>query len=233
MWVVGESLHAPQQICHRKKKERTTDWENKTKTNLKKENKSKCLCWYLLLQVTAGVIACAGGKRGKSQSISLMFPFFSHDGSWTHAPPVVVTSESNASSLFLWPRNFQHCSQVHFVIWHRHLGHPSDSVLSKINSVSISKSLECEICHFSKSSKFSFNNSTTRVTHAFELIHLNAWGPFDTSLDGYKYFVTLLDGYKYFVTFIDDLSRVTWVYLLKFKSDVFSCFQDFHTLITN
>jgi hypothetical protein len=88
------------------------------------------------------------------------------------------------------------------------------------------KSLECEICYFSKSSKFSFNNSTTRVTHVFELIHLNAWRPFDTSLDGYKYFVTLLDGYKYFVTFIDDFSRVTWVYL-------FSCFQDFYTLITN
>jgi transposase InsO family protein len=68
-----------------------------------------------------------------------------------------------------------------------------------------------------------FNNSTTHVSHSFELIHSDVWGPFDTSLDGYKYFVT----------FIDDFSRVTWVYLLKAKSDVFSCFQDFHTLLKN
>jgi len=109
------------------------------------------------------------------------------------------------------------------LIWHHHLGHASDYVLSKINSVSISKPLECEIYHFFKSSKLSFNNSTRHVSHAFELIHSDVWGPFDMSLSGYKYFVT----------FIDDFSRVTWVYLLKAKSDVFSCFQDFHILIKN
>jgi hypothetical protein len=109
------------------------------------------------------------------------------------------------------------------LLWHRCLGHPSNYVLSKINSISISKPLECEICHFSKSSKLPFNNSTTHVSHVFELIHSDVWGPFNTSLNGYKYFIT----------FIDDFSRVTWVYLLKAKSDVFSCFQDFHTLIKN
>jgi transposase InsO family protein len=109
------------------------------------------------------------------------------------------------------------------LLWHRCLGHPSDYVLSKINSVSISKPLECEIFHFSKSSKLPFNNSTTHVSHVFELIHSDVWEPFNTSLNGYKYFIT----------FIDDFSRVIWVYLLKAKSDVFSCFQDFHTLIKN
>jgi transposase InsO family protein len=35
------------------------------------------------------------------------------------------------------------------------------------------------------------------------------------------------------VTFIDDFSRVTWMYLLKDKSEVFACFKDFYMLITN
>jgi hypothetical protein len=76
---------------------------------------------------------------------------------------------------------------------------------------------------FSKSSKLLFNSSDSHVTRVFELIHSDVWGPFYTSLDGYKYFVT----------FIDDFSRVTWVYLLKAKSEVFSYFKDFDTLIAN
>jgi predicted permease len=32
-----------------------------------------------------------------------------------------------------------------------------------------------------------------------------------------------MNGYRYFVTFIDYFSRVTWVYLMKNKSEVFDC----------
>ena len=63
----------------------------------------------------------------------------------------------------------------------------------------------------------------SKSTHAFELVHSDVWGPFHTSIDGFKYFVT----------FIDDFSRVTWVYLLKTKHDVFVCFKDFHLLALN
>ena len=40
-------------------------------------------------------------------------------------------------------------------------------------------------------------------------------------------------GGKYFVTFIDDATRYTWVYILKFKSEVFSTFQNWKTLVEN
>ena len=33
------------------------------------------------------------------------------------------------------------------------------------------------------------------------------------------------------MTFIDDYTRMTWLYLLKHKDDVFSVFQSFHTMI--
>jgi hypothetical protein len=40
-----------------------------------------------------------------------------------------------------------------------------------------------------------------------------------------------MNSYRYFVTFIDCFSRVTWVYLMKNKSEVFDCFKDFHRSI--
>ena len=34
-------------------------------------------------------------------------------------------------------------------------------------------------------------------------------------------------GFKYFVTFVDDVSRVTWLYLMKSRSELFSHFTAF------
>lgn len=35
------------------------------------------------------------------------------------------------------------------------------------------------------------------------------------------------------VTFFDCCSRTTWVYLMRSKSEVFSCFQSFHRMVSN
>ena len=40
-----------------------------------------------------------------------------------------------------------------------------------------------------------------------------------------------MNGIKYFVTFIDCYSRMTWIYLMRPKDEVFSCFQNFHALV--
>ena len=40
-------------------------------------------------------------------------------------------------------------------------------------------------------------------------------------------------GAKYALTFIDDFSRRTWVYFLKYKSDVLSHFKVFKALVEN
>lgn len=57
----------------------------------------------------------------------------------------------------------------------------------------------------------------------FELVHSDVWGPTIESFDGSKYFITL----------IDNFSHVTWVYLLKSKSEFMDVFKDFHMLILN
>ncbi|CAL2248738.1 unnamed protein product [Prunus armeniaca] len=63
----------------------------------------------------------------------------------------------------------------------------------------------------------------SRASKLFEIVHSNVWGPTFESFDGYKYFVT----------FVDDFSRVSWLYLLKFKSEVVDVFKDFHNLVKN
>jgi hypothetical protein len=50
------------------------------------------------------------------------------------------------------------------------------------------------------------------------MIHSNVWGP---SL------VSTLYGIRWFVTFIDDCTRMTWLYLMKNKDEVFNLFKMF------
>jgi hypothetical protein len=42
-----------------------------------------------------------------------------------------------------------------------------------------------------------------------------------------------LIGCDYYLTFIDDQSRNTWIYFLKAKSEVFTRFQEFKSLVEN
>jgi len=83
------------------------------------------------------------------------------------------------------------------------------------------KNITCDTCHLSKSTRLPFSPSLSRANEMFELVHFDVWGPIIESFDGYKYFVT----------FVDDFSRVTWIYFLKFKSEVVDVFKDFHMLL--
>ena len=76
----------------------------------------------------------------------------------------------------------------------------------------------------SKANRLPFVSSKSRTSKLFKVVHSDIWGP--SRVDSF-------DGYKYYVTFIDDYSRVTWVYLLKSKSEFFDAFKDFHKLLTN
>jgi transposase InsO family protein len=62
----------------------------------------------------------------------------------------------------------------------------------------------------------------TRTTKPFEIMYTNVWGIAP---------VISHEHYKYFVTFIDDFTRFTWVYFLLSKSEVFSVFKVFLTLV--
>ena len=112
-------------------------------------------------------------------------------------------------------------------MWHRRLGHPSFSYLKHLFSSLFSqideRVLECETCIQAKSHRTSFPVILNKInTTPFSLIHSDVWGPTPHS-DG--------SGVKWFVTFIDDCTRMTWLYLMKHKNEVFQIFQVFHKMV--
>lgn len=54
------------------------------------------------------------------------------------------------------------------------------------------------------------------------VIHSDVWGPAR---------IPSISKARYFVTFIDECTRMTWISLLKNKSDVCEAFQEFHSMI--
>jgi histone deacetylase 1/2 len=54
-----------------------------------------------------------------------------------------------------------------------------------------------------------------------ELVFSDVWG---ASIDS-------VGRYKYYVSFIDDFSKFTWIYLLKYKFEVFQKFHEFQSLV--
>ncbi|GMI89878.1 hypothetical protein HRI_002657100 [Hibiscus trionum] len=113
-------------------------------------------------------------------------------------------------------------------IWlhHLRLGHPPFKLL-KTMFPSLCKTLDveelhCDVCELAKHKRSSFPASNNRTNIPFSLIHSDVWGPSS---------VPNITGARWFVSFIDDHTRVTWIYLLKQKSDVASTFQNFYTMI--
>ena len=113
-----------------------------------------------------------------------------------------------------------------FLLHHRRLGHMSFVTLGRLYPALYSKvnqgSLVCDACQYGKQTRSSYTSSDNRSDTPLQVIHSDVWGPSG---------VSSLNGYRSFVTFIDCCTRVTWVYVLKNKNDVFECFVDFHNMI--
>lgn len=64
-----------------------------------------------------------------------------------------------------------------------------------------------------KFAKLPYNVSRNVAGCAFELVHMDAWGP---------YRICTCGKYMYFITIVDDFSRATWAYLVQYKSDAYA-----------
>ncbi|KAL2939151.1 Retrovirus-related Pol polyprotein from transposon TNT 1-94 [Bienertia sinuspersici] len=98
-------------------------------------------------------------------------------------------------------------------LWHKRLGHAPIHRIKKIEefkNLKTEKDDDCLICPAAKFTKQSFEVSSSRAKEAFELIHLDTWGP---------YRIQSRQGYRYFLTIVDDYSRTTWVHLMKTKDE--------------
>ncbi|KAK2366753.1 putative mitochondrial protein [Trifolium repens] len=132
----------------------------------------------------------------------------------------------------LVPSTFKHfanntCTSIpHSNIWHYRLGHPSlqsyNLIQKNDNYVSSLHHLVCDTCHFAKQRKLSFPLSSSVSNNAFDLIHVDIWGPFETPS---------ITGHRYFLTIVDDKTRFTWIRLMKSKSETRPCLVQFVSFV--
>lgn len=122
----------------------------------------------------------------------------------------------------------RHLSDKERQIWllHNRLGHPSFGYLQHLHPALFSSlqpsSFKCETCIAAKSHRVPYLVSHTKREKPFFLIHSDVWGPSN---------VITPYGNKWFIIFVDDCTRMTWLYLLKRKDEVFTVFKSFHVMI--
>ena len=82
----------------------------------------------------------------------------------------------------------------------------------------------CETCELEKHTSVYFRISNKGSSHPFHLIHSDIWGPST---------IPNVFGARWFVSLIDDCTWVTWIFLLKQKSDVSIVITNFHSMVQN
>ena len=113
------------------------------------------------------------------------------------------------------------------MLWHYRLGHPNFMYLGKLfPSLFMNKNpnnFSSEICQYSKHTGNSYSSVTYKPSHPFSLIHSDVWGPSRIKKN--------ITGKRWFVSFIDDHTRLTWIFLMKEKSEMGQIFLDFNAMI--
>src|SRR3954469_24962794 len=115
-------------------------------------------------------------------------------------------------------------------LWHCRLGHIGVKRMKKLHADGLLESLDyesfdtCEPCLMGKMTKTPFFGTMERATNLLEIIHTDVCGPMSVSTRG---------GYRYFLTFTDDLSRYSYIYLMKHKSETFEKFKEFQNEVEN
>jgi hypothetical protein len=129
---------------------------------------------------------------------------------------LVVSSDSSRQSCELWNHRMAH-------LHHGALRGLREDV-TKVPQISIDHQDVCIGCALGNFTKASFPRSDTRSVEILDLVQTNMCGPMNQRF---------LSGCEYYLTFIDDYLRNTWIYLLKAKSEIFTWFQEFRSLMEN
>ena len=81
----------------------------------------------------------------------------------------------------------------------------------------------CSSCQMGKQHKEPLpENSIWRASERLQLVHIDVCGPKQTKS---------MNKNKYFVLFVDDMTRMTWIYFIRNKSQVFDVFKKFKKLV--
>jgi len=80
----------------------------------------------------------------------------------------------------------------------------------------------CDICHRAKQQRLPFHSSSITSSKAFDLIHVDTWGPYHTKT---------IHGQRYFLTLVDDYTRSTWTHLMVTKDEAFPLIKSFVAMV--
>jgi hypothetical protein len=112
--------------------------------------------------------------------------------------------------------------------WYNRLGHPTFPIVHRVireNKLPCaredSSELVCDACQQAKSHQLPYPKSSSVSQFPLDLIFSDVWGPAPDSFGRNKYYVS----------FIDDHSKFVWIYLLRYKSEVFEKFHEFQQLV--
>jgi len=79
----------------------------------------------------------------------------------------------------------------------------------------------CDVCPQAKQHRLAFPTSTISTTAAFELIHIDTWGPYHTKAQ---------TSHQYFLIIVDDFTRATWTHLMVTKDKAIFVLKFFVTM---
>lgn len=112
--------------------------------------------------------------------------------------------------------NCNSVSTIFSSVWHGIFGHPSLFVHKNLSSLfpyiqnNINKDLSCHLCHLAKHKRLSYAETINTTSHAFDMLHVDIWGPYST---------TSITNHRYFLTLVDDYTRFTRVISMTHKSE--------------
>src|ERR1700709_2554098 len=116
-------------------------------------------------------------------------------------------------------------------LMHRRLGHLSESRMGELHTHAegIRDKLQprtlsrpCKICVRSKFVRIINRKPGFRATGKLDRVHCDTWGP---------YYIPTYDGFNYFFTITDEATRMSWVFLMRNKSDVYEVFRQWKVYV--
>nr|GEX96501.1 retrotransposon protein, putative, Ty1-copia subclass [Tanacetum cinerariifolium] len=139
-------------------------------------------------------------------------------------------SYTNESSIYVVSNKRAKLDLDSALLWHCRLGHISKKRIEKLqhdgllNSTELRAFEKCVSCMSGKMTRKPYTHQVKRSKDLLGLIHTDVCGPFK---------IMSRQGANYLVTFTDDLSRYGYVYLLKYKHEVFETFKVFQKEVEN
>ena len=114
------------------------------------------------------------------------------------------------------------------MLWHYHLGHSNFAYLERaLPSLFVNKSytiFHCDVCHLPKHTRSTCSPVFYKKSFPFSLIHSDIWG---------SSWIPNISGSRWFLLFVDDQTRLSWVFLMKEKSQTVSLFKKVHAMVQN